>query len=109
MAIETFIHWRYPRERGTSDVGMAKFTLDRFYPRMNAMAERYGLFRANVLSRRSVEVIQKSEDEDDGEPYQHKESSVFRKKEFEGGTVFHQLIPSPQQRERIPENVSRRR
>jgi len=59
MAIEAFIDRRYPRERGTGDVGMAKFALDRFYPSMNAVAEGYGLFRADVGCRWRVEKIEK--------------------------------------------------
>jgi len=109
MAIEAFVYRGYPRERGASDVGMAKFTLDPFYPRMNAMAEWYGLFRADVRCRWSVEVVEKYKDQDEDASDEQKEPSVFRKKVLEGGTVFHQLSPSPQQRERIPENVLRRR
>jgi hypothetical protein len=41
---------------------MAKLTLNFLYTGMQLVTERYGLFRADVKSRLSIEIVKKTQD-----------------------------------------------
>lgn len=54
MAVQAFLHRRYPRERRPLHIRMAKPALDLFYTRMHLMAERNRLLRPKTGFRKSI-------------------------------------------------------
>lgn len=59
VAIQTFFHRWNSRMDGSADIRVAKLALNFFYAGMQAVAERYGLLRANVSARWYVKIIEK--------------------------------------------------
>lgn len=74
VTVQTLFHRRYSWKIGVAGVGMTVETLDLFYSDMQLMAERYGLFWANIGGI-TIEEIEKENDsketkegEDQGSP-----------------------------------------
>jgi hypothetical protein len=65
MAVQTFLHWRNPRECRTTHVRVTELTLNLFHSGMNPMAERYGLCRTDVGCRWNIEIVEKSQHKKD--------------------------------------------
>jgi len=76
MAVQTFLHWRNPRECRTTHVRVTELTLNLFHPGMNPVAERDGLGRADIFYRRNVEIVKESQYEKDAAPHQEQWSLI---------------------------------
>ena len=61
MAEETLLDFRQSRVLSALYIGMAEAAVDLFYPGVNTMAEKDGLDRSNVLSRKQVKEVDKGE------------------------------------------------
>ena len=75
---EAFLYRGQARMFGTSDIGMTELTLDLFDTGVNTVAERDGLFRADIRAWRQVKKIEENQYEKKTERAQQQGSPVSR-------------------------------